>query len=460
MKKLLLLMPLLALLISSCVPEYTRDEVDTFKVIQQDTTYTYFVKNAPGNRDRGIVSPSSKVIESKRFIDEKDSSEKRTYPDFIRIGLFEACGIIGGSTNNSTGLGLFGIHPNLGELNPSYTGKSGNFFTGGIYRIGIVEARLRPFKNSTNWSWGTNAFEFIAADAKSENFLYSVAPIYVKKRIFLSETIPYVAVSFTGSLGYLPSFYGNLSASLDVGSIGGLNVKTMVGYVAGVTSLVGGNSVSFPYFGFGISMLDFLNLEKENYIEMKDMPNSAWNIGIAQVSLLNSGAKKSFTNTDFAATEDKFLFKGLNLHLINTDLALPFANNRFFVGTSLLNLIATGKDEWGLAVLPLRFGYHHTLVEDGLTLTPSVETGYFPSSYMNASAKFTFRFNNKLSASLIFGYVSGNSKVTDLLGGSLNESFGKLGTFSNYYIGFGFNFWDRLFQPEELRYNQKSPIQE
>jgi len=81
MKKLLLLMPLLALLISSCVPEYTRDEVDTFKVIQQDTTYTYFVKNAPGNRDRGIVSPSSKVIESKRFIDEKDSSEKRTYPD-------------------------------------------------------------------------------------------------------------------------------------------------------------------------------------------------------------------------------------------------------------------------------------------------------------------------------------------------------------------------------------------
>lgn len=460
MKKFLLLMPLLALLASSCIPEYTRDEVDTFKVIQQDTTYTYFVKNAPGNRDRGIVSPSTKVIESKRFIEEKDSSEKRTYPDFIRLALFETSGIIGGSSENSTGLGLFGIHPNLGELGPTYKGKSGNFFTGGIYRVGIVENRLRPFKYDNNWTWGSTAFELIVPDAKADNMLMSVAPLFIKKRIFLREEIPYVAVSFSGGFGWMPSLYGNLTASIDVGSIGGLNIKSMVGYTAGVTRWTDGNSVSFPYFGFGISMLDFLNLEKETYIEMKDMLHSAWNIGILKVDLLNTGAKKSLTNTDPDAVEDKILIKGFSAHVINADLALPFANNRFFAGTSLLSLLATGKNEWGMAVLPLRFGYNHTLADYGLMLTPSVESGYFPSSYMNANVKLTFRANEKFNFSLVLGYVSGNSNVKDLLGGSLNDQFGSLGEFSNYYIGFSVGVWDRIFTPEELRYNQTSPIKE
>lgn len=460
MKKLLLLMPVLALFSSSCIPEYTRDEVDTFKVIQQDTTYTYFVKNAPGNRDRGVVSPSTKVIESKRFIDEKDSTEKRTYPDFIRLALFETCGIIGGSSENSTGLGLFGIHPNLGELSPYYKGKSGNFFTGGIYRVGIMESRLRPFKKDNNWSWGTSAFELMVPDAKADNMLMSFAPVFIKKRIFLREEIPYVAVSFSGGVGWVPSLYGNLTASIDVGSIGGLNLKSMVGYTSGVTRWFGGNSVSFPYFGFGISMMDFLNLEKETYVEMKDMPHSAWNIGIAKIGLFNTGAKLSLTNGDPTAVEDNILFKGFAANLINADLALPFANNRFFAGTSLLGLIATGKNEWGMAVLPLRFGYNHILAEDGLILTPTIESGYYPSSYINTSLKLTFRTSDKFSFGIVLGYVSGESNVKDLLGGSLNDQFGKLGQFSNYYIGFSVGAWDRIFTPDEIRYNQTSPIKE
>lgn len=442
---------------TSCA-SITREEKDEFTITDIDTTFQSYVKNSPNNQDRGVVFPSSREILVERSVTQRDSSFTRFYPDFIRLGLFESIGTIGGDPDYGIGTGLFGIFP-MGNISSSFRGEKDKIFAGGIYRIGISEVRLRWFRDAKNWTIGTHAAEFIIPDARAENMLISVLPIYVRKRFFLREEIPYIAFTPSFGIGPAPSQYINLSGSLDIGSIGGLNLRAYLGLAVGINTSESPQikqndytdetqAIAYPYAGLGISFLDFLNLVPETMVEWKDHEHSAWQIGLLEFGLHYTDANKSV----FADTIAQKVFKGFDLEIAKTNLALPFGNNRFYAGVSLLHFMGLGMNSWGLAILPLRFGYWHTLVDDELTITPFVELGMYPTKYLNVSGEINLVLSENLNLGIRTGYITGSSD--DISGGSFVENFGRSTSFSNFYFGLGIRLQNRIFFPHHLRYNR------
>ncbi|MCX6156133.1 MAG: hypothetical protein NT007_18445 [Candidatus Kapabacteria bacterium] len=444
----------------------TRIEKDQYAITVRDTTYQFYERNAPGERDDGVIYPSSKSIRSERNTTWKDSIVVREYPDFIRFGLFESVGLLfAGNQNNSMKAGMFGIFPDLGKLLAINvdTGKKGGI-VGRITRFGIGEFRLRWFRDAKDWTWGFYGFEAISPDAGIENTLLGYLPFYIKKRFYLKETIPYIALTASAGFGIYPSKYINLSTSADIGSIGGLNLRAYLGYVYGVNSaqsdLVNympsegakkAVSVSCLYGGLGISMLDFVNRVPETYREWKDHEHSSWDIGLMQLAFIGTGSDSSlFSSRDNPNT--KLLLSGFQLKLVNSDIAIPILNNGFYAGTSLINLIILGRTEWGLGILPIRLGYWQTVLEDELSVSPFIEFSYYPSSIINLGIRVNLALHNMVNISLLGGYTSGSTSLSMLK--DLNDSFGTIGNFSRYYFGFQFGFIDQIFFPQNLRYNK------
>lgn len=444
--------------VSGCA-SVTREETDTFTITEIDTTFTNFVKNSPSNKDNGVVFPSSREILVERNITQRDSTFTRYYPDFIRLGFFEAIGTIGGDPKHGIGTGLFGIFP-MSNLSSRYRGEEGKIFTGGIYRIGISETRLRWFRDAPNWTIGTHAIEFILPDSRSENMLIGMLPVYVRKRFYLSEEIPYIAITPAFGFAFAPSQYVNLSLSADIGSIGGLNMRAYAGVAAGFNSeqapqiqnndfTNSATSVVYPYAGLGISFLDFLNLVPETLVEWKDYQHSSWQIGLFEFGLYYSNAENSLFKDTIAAKA----LKGIDFEVAKTNVAIPFLNNRFYVGASLIHFMGLGSNSWALSMLPLKLGYWHTLIDDELTITPYLEVGYYPSKYINASAEINLRISRLLNFGIKTGYISGNSD--EFLGGDLIDRFGITSAFTNFYIGFKLGFINKIFFEPEIRYNRK-----
>jgi len=496
----------ISIYLHSCT-SYTREEIDVYTITERDTTYSHFSNNSPGNSDGGTINPSNRDIIHERVMVQIDSTVKREYPDWIRYGLFESIGIIGGDSDFSLGNGMFGIHPNLFSLlDQTNRGSSGNIFSGGIYRFGILEDRLRWFQDAENWTLGFNALEIIAPSAKFENTLIGFATPYVRKRWYFRDKIPYMSV--TASLGLSPwgfissnfSGYLNASVSFDIGSIGGLNFRTYLGYIYGqnpkntiqikqnefINQEVkdNGSNLSLPYFGLGISFADFVNIVPELYTEYKDMDQSAWNIGLLQFSILYTSADNSFFDAvnlfnlrnkmtiavndgDISEIEtiqqniddinNKLsIVKGMYFRLLPVSLALPiFEDYKFYAGTSLITGMLLGSTEAGFGFLPIRAGWWHTLLKDELTLEPFMEYLYYPSSVFNMGARINLRMFEEYNFGLMAGYTIGDMfSSTDIKMPGLDlgifEDFGK---FSVFYIGLSIGIKDRIFFPQDLRYN-------
>jgi hypothetical protein len=181
---------ILSTVLSSCVSIMTRTETDIHTISERDTIFSYEQKNAPGNQDMGVVYPSSRTFKSERRLYQRDSIVERKYPDFIRLGVFESVGLIGSASGESSyGTGMFGIFPDFINLKSDYSGDSGKLFSGGIYRIGVGEWRLRWFKDAPNWTFGTSMIEFLIPSAKKQNTLSSIFPLYIRKRYYLRNSI-------------------------------------------------------------------------------------------------------------------------------------------------------------------------------------------------------------------------------------------------------------------------------
>ena len=447
----------------SCV-SITRTETDIFTISDVDTTYAYHVRNAPENEDRGVVFPSSKVIEYQRDLVQYDSIVERYYPDFIRVGLFESVGIFGGDADHAIGTGIFGTYPSLGDFDEHFRGAKGRTVPGGIYRFGIVEKRLRWFRDAADWTIGTHVFEAILPDARMEKGFMSFAPLYLRKRWYLSRDIPYISVAATFGLGYFPSQYINLSGSIELGSIGGLNVRAYIGLATGMNAegsvLVRSNSDfasgsvsnTIPYFGLGISVLDFHNIVPETLKEWKDHEHSSWDIGLAQFGLLSSTTDRSAFATKNDTTGGP-LFSGYFIRVANTRIALPIFDHKVYAGTSLINMSILGEREWAFSVLPIRIGYWHTLIEDDLILEPFLEMNYYPTYSFQIGTRFNLRFSESFNFSIEGAYVSGgDNNETGLF---LENNYGLNTKYSQFYIALVFNIWDRIFYSDELRYNKK-----
>ncbi len=246
----------------------TRTETDVFSDVKRDTTVITQNVNHPGNRDNGVIYPSSKVVQIEHDVNMQNYEVERHYPNFIRFGLFEGVGLIGSSSKNKIGAGLFGVFPDFANLRDDFRGTDSKFFSGGLYRLGIFEWRLRWFKDSQDWTYGFSGMEFILPNAKGEEVLVGIAPLYIRKRYFIKSDIPYITFTPSVGISLFPSQYLNLSGSLDIGSIGGLNFRTYLGLALGYNSVsspqIKNNDFTneaqypvIPYFGIGISVLDF-----------------------------------------------------------------------------------------------------------------------------------------------------------------------------------------------------------
>ena len=456
MKKTILALSALATFaMMSCTT--TRTEEDIYTITVRDTTYERFVNNAPGNRDNGTIYPSSRTFNNERFMIQYDSTVERQYPDFIRMGAFESVGLLGSSSSNKLGRGIFGVYSDY-QL---YGDPSEDpVFSGAIYRFGVVEKRLRWFHDAKNWTYGGSLLEVLSPDGKYENTLVSLIAPTIRKRYYLRDEIPYIAFTPALGIGIYPSQYANLSASLEIGSLGGLNLRTYAGFAFGQnqkgTPQIDASdkdravSVNFPYFGFGVSVLDFHNLVPETEEEWKYHKHSSWNVGLLQIGFINTGAELSAFATDSADTD--LILSGMTVKLGNASVAIPVLNNQFYAGTSLFNLMLMGQNDWGFSVLPIRVGYWQPILLDELSTEPFIEYNYYPSSFVNIGNRVNLAFTNELNVSFIIGYASGSNGLS--VGGDFKREFGDPTEFSRFYLGLSFGIANRIFFPKELRYNK------
>ena len=386
---------LLVILLSSCAT-ITRTEEDVYTRAIKDTTYESYVHNAPENVDGGVIRPSKKILLNEHSLVLEDSIIERHYPNFIRYGFLEMAGIFGGDSEQGLNAGIFGAHHNPFQLvNDVGDGVDENsrgtksFVPGAIFRMFFFEKRLRWFQDAPNWTWGFTGFSSIFPDAYIENAIISIPAYHIRWRYYLRERIPYQSVMIGTTIGAFPTAFFNIEAQYEVGSIGGLNTRAYLGYAYGVRSYskmvpLWKESTSSPssiYAGLGVSFLDFKNVVPETYEEWKEMEHSAWNIGFMQIGLVSSNnsesalLKETITENINGFDEEVEVpstgfIKGLSLKLLNTSLALPFYNNRFYAGTSLLNVLILGDKAGGIGILPIRLGYYQPVIRDNLILEP------------------------------------------------------------------------------------------
>ena len=216
------------------------------------------------------------------------------------------------------------------------------------------------------------------------------------------------------------------------------------------------------YFGLGVSFLDFKNIVPETYREMKEMEHSAWNIGLIQATLLTTaGDNKSFLALNDADPNADTFIKGGIIRFLNSSIAIPYLNNKFYAGTSLMNLALLGATEGGISFLPIRVGYMETVLKDNLIFEPFIEYNYYPSTFFHIGGKLNLTLHEviseKYNIGLAFGYMSGNffgSIGKDQLSQYDLGDFGGFGEFSKFYFGINLGLLDRIFYPHELRYNK------
>lgn len=435
----------------------TRTEQDRFTITIADSTTVEQVRNQPGDRENGIIFPSSTTITKERWLRQYDSVETRDYPAFVRLAVFESVGLVGSSLDGSSvGYGLFGVYTPISTvLFGADPAEGADIFKGGISRFGIGEWKLHWFTDDPDWTWGITAYETIRPDNNASHLLMGAGVLSIRKRFYLRSRIPYVAITPQLHVAAFPSQYVNAGASADVGSIGGLNMRLYAGYAMGRS--LEGTFVNFPYAGVGVSLLDFLNREEELDTEWKFHEHSAWNIGVVEAMLLGATNVSGSVFGSRAATSTGSPLTGLMFRLFNTTLAVPLWDHRVSVGTSLATFVALGQQEFALGILPLRVGYVWQPTASRFTVEPFVEVGYAPSTFVQVAAKASLPVSDQLSLMVTAGYISGETIDTDIVRRRGPITLTNPTAFQGFYLGIGASIFDRIFRRDELRYGKGYP---
>lgn len=457
----------------------TRTEEDLYTITQSDTTIREDVHNAPGDREGGTIYPSPRTVTITREYVQRDSTVERHYPAFLRFGGIETASFLSGGSTDGAGNGLFGLYDLL-TLNETDDTKT---FTANLYRFMPYEIRLRWFDDSPNWTIGTAAFEILQqqADSSSEidsdEALLGAAPIYIRKRYFLREKPPYImVVPFFGVSLFGPNHYVNVGSTLDIGSIGGFNARAYAGFAAGVTNLYAGlvneagetsaTGVTIPYVGIGVSALDFVNKTEELFIEWKDHDHNALEVSGLNIDLVRaiSSERDPFATVLEDTTSGPPPITGLILRVASASIPMPVGDRRWFVGTSLFNLMALNGTDIAFGFLPIRTGYRFDLLNDELNLEPFAELTYFPSTALHMGGRLVLEVPEipevglegfPFTMNLVVGVVSGSTNLDVLTG---VEELAAPDSFTTPYVGFGIGVGNALFTPEEVMAEPPPPV--
>lgn len=453
---------LLGALASSCA--LTRTETDYYTIVVRDTTYREDVRNVPGSADdNGVVFPSSRTTDIRHYTMTYDSTYDRKYPNFMRMGGIELAGFIGTSSRNGVGPGLLGAYAvadsntinGIGSiLNPTGT-RINSFFKGNLVRIMPYEARLHWFDDAPGWTYGTSLFETINRNEHEGFSSFPFTNIYIRKRFYIRERIPYIFVSPFVGIGAVPSAYTNFGAELTLGSYGGFNLRGYLGMAAGFNWNFGGireaekaqsptKAFGFPYFGLGVSTLDFINRAEETEREWKDYVHSSIEVTILEAQMLRAFA--DYTNA-FDTVLAALPFTGGLLRLGAAHYPVALLDSNFFVGTSLFQYMALGFEQASFSVLPLRAGYRTHLIAEDLSLEPFLELNYYPSQYVNLGARLRLNTFQDFNFGLVVGYANGSSGA--FLPNSFFQEGSPLGSsFSSVYAGITIGAGSRIYTPE------------
>lgn len=428
----------------------TRTEKDTYTHTRHDTIRTIEFPNAPG--ERGIVYPSDRTTKTERALEQYDSTVVRYYPNFIRFGVFESAGLLAtGPSDRAVGGGIFGIYTDPNESFGNNIAPKSALFTGSMYRIGTIEFPLYWFDQEPTWSVGTSLTEVFQWEASNERAIVGAFPLYLRKRYFLRDEIPYVCVTGTAGFGFLPSQYLNMAASLDVGSLGGANVRVYAGMVIGRS--IEQRSVVQPYLGFGASLLDFHNHPRELRRQWSENEHSSWDVGLMRLTpfLLLSGGDTAGQGSSV----------GLQLQLMPTTVAFPVGDHRITAGADLFTFVFAYRQQqpqarnpgvaFGYGVLPLRIGYWLPIAGGALALEPYAMYSYFPHSMWQVAARLHVNAVEWLPLGIAIGYIS--SAGFSVTRGTIEEVVGRnILAFDVAYLGITIGIAEELFRPSQLRY--------
>ncbi|GBD07245.1 hypothetical protein HRbin21_01061 [bacterium HR21] len=425
----------------------TRTERDTYTLLERDTLVQTQLRNPPGEADRGVLFPSLRQTAIHHTAVLRDSIVERHYPNFIRVGLFESVGLLGTApADQAYDAGLFGLFPDLPQQGSSPRGSP--LFTGAWRRFGIVEYRFPWFHGARDWSVGTTAVELFQLRRDEQEWLAGILPLYLRKRWYWREEPPYAAAAIGIGVSLIPSQYLHLNASLEVGSLGGVNLRGYVGFLWGQNpaqslQAEAGTSVATLYAGLGTSLLDFLNREEELYQEWREHRHSAWSVGLGQFLFLRTSSSRSIWTEGPSP-----LITGLLVRLFPVQLALPVGPPGFYAGTSLATALLMGTDGGAIGILPLRLGYWRELVPAGLYGDLGAEALYYPSSAVALSARLVLRLSEFFTLCAVAGFANGSP----LRGSQWWDLLQEATSFRGWYIGIGAGLGERLFRRDDLWY--------
>ncbi len=450
----------------------TRTETDYYTITDRDTTSRQIVHNAPGaSQDNGVVFPSSREIHLDRNTLSHDSTHDRPYPNFLRAGGLETAGLIGTSSLNGLGPGLLGIfglfnssqrysdstipHGTMyvptDSLHPKNTNGS-QLFKGELIRFMPYEYRLRWFNDAPNWTVGWSAFELLAQDENRNHWLTSFATnIYLRRRIFISDQIPYLIFSPFAGVSVFPSAYFNVGGELQLGSLAGMNLRAYAGFVTGFNQWnPPTTNVAFPYMGLGISVLDFTNTVEETEHEWKYYTYTGIDVNVLELTMMATSQKYTSVLQDstipFTAGQIKFA---------TVEIPLPIANYHIWAGTSLINWMGMGFGNQAVGVLPLRAGYRQYLFGEDLMVEPFIEYNYYPSNVFNIGAQLKLDTWTHANVGITLGYATGSP------GAFSSQLFNTAGApqtlnFSTAYLGISLFLGDWDKSPETVRQQHAS----
>jgi hypothetical protein len=194
------------------------------------------------------------------------------------------------------------------------------------------------------------------------------------------------------------------------------------------------------------------------FIEWKDHDHNA-----LEVSALNVDMVRAFGDTTdpFAVSQNTPNAQtppltGLIVRFGSASIPIPIGNRRWFVGTSLFNLIALNRTDIAFGFLPIRTGYRIGLLDDELNIEPFGELTYYPSTAWHLGVRGAVEVPEipeigfkdfPITINIVAGLVSGSTNLDVMTGW---EDLNAPEDFTTPYVGFGIGIGDAIFSPAEV----------